>query len=295
MTATNPLVNLIIMTQIPPNPSRQSTQLYSQIVPLLMILFYLFGFRFIEPYVIPPIQAWINSSGSLAWLSYFGVGLISTVIAPISIGPINVVMQKAFGLWSAWVIFYGFISVGQIINFSISKRFGSKIVHKLFPFLESDPIFGWLKNNLDRSTSDLVLIYMGIGGELISYLFGLNRISYPKFLCVCLTTNVFNSFLFVSRNLSIGTNWFVFWMIVEIITSTVPLIIVFWSEIQIFKSKFKVFLIDSKKLESDFRQNKLDFKNDKITQQDFNQFKANYDRQSTTISQQLFSTQNKNP
>ncbi len=254
-----------------------------------LIMFYLFGFRYIEPWIIPPVQAWIESTGVWAGFSYFLAGLVATVIAPISLGPINVVLQKGFGFWTSFFIFYCFITVGQIINFGISRKFGSSLVHKFFPFLEHDPIFGWLRNNLNRKIPDLFLIYCGMGGEILAYLLGLSKVKFSHFLLVILITNLLNSWLFVSRNLAIGDNvMFTFYSILSLALSMVPILVVFRKEMSGFWINLKRVLSEGAKLEVDFKQSKKDFQNGKLSQLEFDTIEDNYKQTTDKAMHDLF-------
>jgi uncharacterized membrane protein YdjX (TVP38/TMEM64 family) len=266
-----------------------SKQQLGQFWSIGLFAFYIFGFRLIEPYVIPPVQAWIQSTGNFAGLSYFFAGLVATVISPISLGPINVILQKSFGFWSSFVIVYSFLSIGQIINFLISKRFGSVIIHKFFPFLEHDPIFGYLRNNLDRSTKDLFLIYLGMGAEIIAYLYGLTKIKLHKFVFIVATTNLLNTWLFVSRNLAIGDGAkFTFFIVLEYIFSILPLVIVFHKELRVFWEKLKKSLKEANALEKEFGITKNEFKEGKISKEEFDIIKTNYNKNSDEILNSVF-------
>jgi uncharacterized membrane protein YdjX (TVP38/TMEM64 family) len=254
-----------------------------------LIIFYLFGFRYIEPYILPPVQAWIQNSGTWAGFSYFLAGLVATVIAPISLGPINVVLQKGFGFWTSFGIFYSFITIGQMINFGISRRFGSSLVHKFFPFLESDPLFGWLRKNLDRKFLDLILIYCGKGGEVLAYLFGLSKVSFAKFVVVIMITNLLNAWLFVSKNLSIGDNtMFTFYTLLSVVLTFAPLLVVFRKELMLFASRFKKVLVEGSRLDAQFKQVKRDFENKKISQKEFDLAKQEYKKVTDNALNELF-------
>ena len=260
-----------------------------QLIFLALILFYLFGFRYVEPYIIPPLQSWIQSSGPMAGVYYFIAGLISVVVAPISLGPIHIILQKSFGFWSSFWLFYSFVTVGQLINFGLAKRYGDKFVNRFVPKLKHNNIYNWLKNNLDRSIIDLMLIHAGLGGDFLAYIFGLSKVKFYKFAIVAITINLFSTWIIISKNLSVGdTTNFLFWFISSYFITYIPLLIVFRKDLPNIWSNFKAASIKKQNADDNYRKAKNDFKNGNISKENLQKIKEESGQSVQNPFQELF-------
>jgi uncharacterized membrane protein YdjX (TVP38/TMEM64 family) len=246
-----------------------------QLFLLAFILFNLFGFKYFEPYLVPPVQSWIMSSGPMAGVYYSIAGLASVVVAPITLGPIHVILQKSFGFWTSFGLFYCFTTVGQLINFLLAKKYGEQIVNRFFPELSKNSFYGWLRQNLDRSIPDIMLINVGLGGDFLAYLFGLSNVKFYKFATVVVFVNLFSSFVIVSRNIAVGdTSNYLFWLISSYIITYLPLLIVFRKDLPQFWQRIKKTTYESQQAQNNFERAKKDFANGKITQTDFDSAKT---------------------
>jgi uncharacterized membrane protein YdjX (TVP38/TMEM64 family) len=252
-----------------------------QLIFFALILFYLFGFRYIEPYIIPPVQSWIQSSGPMASVYYFIAGLISVVVAPISLGPIHIILQKSFGFWSSFWLFYSFVTIGQLINFGLAKRYGDKFVNRFVPELKNNNIYNWLKNNLDRSIIDLMLIHVGIGGDFLAYIFGLSKVKFYKFAIVAITINLFSTWIIVSKNLSVGdTTNYLLWFMSSYFITYIPLLIVFRKDLPNIWNNFKASAVKKQNVDNDYKKAKNDFSIGDISKEELQQFKEKVDQSS---------------
>jgi uncharacterized membrane protein YdjX (TVP38/TMEM64 family) len=250
-----------------------------QLIFFGLILFYLFGFGYIEPYIIPPVQSWIQSSGSMAGVYYFIAGLVSVVIAPITLGPIHVILQKSFGFWNSFWIFYSFVTIGQLINFGLAKKYGAKFVNRFAPELKNNKIYNWLTNNLDRSIFDLMLIHVGLGGDFLAYIFGLSKVKFYKFAIVAITVNLFSTWVLVSKNLSVGdTSNYLLWFLSSYFITYFPLLIVFRKDLPILWNNFKVASIKKQETENNYKKAKENFKNGDINENELKNFKEKVDQ-----------------
>ncbi len=246
-----------------------------QLIFFAFLLFNLFGFKYLEPYIIPPVQAWILASGPMAAIYYSIAGLISVVVAPITLGPIHVILQKSFGFWTSFELFYGFTTIGQLINFVLAKRYGEKFVNRFFPDLQQNAFYNWLRSNIDRSIVDMMLINVGLGGDFLAYLFGLSKVKFWKFALVVVIVNLFSTFVIVSKNIAVGdTNNFLFWFGSSYFITYIPLLIVFRKDLPSLWQKIKKATTDSQKANQDYEYAKKDFENGKITEQEFTTIRA---------------------
>lgn len=260
-----------------------------QLIFFGFILFYLFGFKYIEPYIIPPVQSWIQSSGSMAGVYYFMAGLASVVVAPITLGPIHVILQKSFGFWTSFWLFYSFVTVGQLINFGLAKHYGDKFVNRFVPELKNNNIYNWLKNNLDRSIFDLMLIHVGLGGDFLAYIFGLSKVKFYKFAVVAVTVNLFSTWIIVSKNLSVGdTNNYLLWFLSSYFITYIPLLIVFRKDLPNLWNNLKASAVKKQGIENEYKKAKEDFKNGNITSVELQKIKEKVDQNSQNPFSDLF-------
>ena len=242
---------------------------------MAFLLFNLFGFKYIEPYVIPPVQAWIQSSGDLASVYYFVAGLISVVVAPISLGPIHVILQKSFGFWTSFVLFYTFITTGQLINFLLARKYGDKIVNRFFPDLQKNTFYNWLRKNIDRGIPDIMLVNVGLGGDFLAYLFGLSKVKFYKFAIAILFVNIFSTWVIVSKNLAVGdTTQYLFWFLSSYFITYVPLLIVFRKDLPQLWSRVQKATQDNQQARQNYENAKQDYSNGVITKQELENIKA---------------------
>lgn len=256
---------------------------FQGIISLAIFGLFFFGFPAIEKPVIEFAQVWINNLGIFAPIGYIIVGIISTVIAPIGLGPLNIVLQRAFGFWPSVLYFWIYITIGISINFLLSTLYGTKIIKYLFylgdeKLMKVDPLTKLSTFMLNKSYFSAFVCMLGFGGELIGYLAGLSKLSYLKFLSIIVFTNLINSLLFVGSNLTIGTNnnLFIGLNVANFMLTTLPLVIVFRKEIlHYFKnliSKHKI----SNKQQQIFKQEIEQYKSGKVSFEDFNIIYINY-------------------
>ena len=249
-----------------------------QIIFFAFLLFNLFGFKFIEPYIIPPVQAWILNSGPMAAVYYFLAGLFSVIVAPFTLGPIHTILQKSFGFWTSFGLFYGFTTLGQYINFLIARSYGPKLVNRFFPQINNNPIYVWLKSNLNRSFLDVALINIGFGNDFMAYIFGLSKVNFLKFAGTLGLVNLFTTFVFVSRNLAVGDTFgYLFWFLSSYFITFVPLLIVFRKDLPSLFKKLKDATKNSIEAQEQFAQHESDFKNKKISKEEFEIIKKNHE------------------
>jgi uncharacterized membrane protein YdjX (TVP38/TMEM64 family) len=243
---------------------------------VLAIIF--FGFPQIEKPLVQFAENQINSLGIFAPLGYILFGTLSTVGLPIGLGPINIVLQRAFGFWPSVLYFWTYETIGLSINFLLSAKFGEKII-KFFIYnnsldsTEKDPITKLSTYMLNKSYFSAFAVMLGFGGEILSYLAGLSKLSYLKFLSIIVITNFINALFFVGANLTIGTNNNLYIVIntLSIIITILPVLIIFRKEIVKYFTNIISLYKASVKKEKVFINQIQDFKYNEISRDDFNQ------------------------
>lgn len=219
----------------------------------------------------------INNLGVFAPVGYVLFGTLSTVGLPIGLGPINIVLQRAFGFWPSVLYFWIYETIGLSINFLLSAKFGEKII-RFFVYQgntnnsEKDPISKLSYYMLNKSYGSAFAVMLGFGGEILGYLAGLSKLSYLKFLSIILFTNFINAILFVGSNFTIGTNnnLYVAINVLAFIITTLPLLIIFRKEIAGYFSNIISLYKLSAKEDKIFLNQIEDFKYGEISRDDFN-------------------------
>ncbi len=246
-----------------------------QLLFIAFLLFNLFGFKYLEPYIIPPVQAWILASGSMAAVYYSIAGLVSVVIAPITLGPIHVILQKSFGFWMSFGLFYGFTTIGQLINFGLAKKYGEKFVNRFFPDLHNNVFYNWLRSNIDRSIFDMMLINVGLGGDFLAYLFGLSKVKFWRFAIVVIVVNLFSTYIIVSKNIAVGdTGGYLFWFGSSYFITYIPLLIVFRKDLPQLWAKIQKATQDNQEARQNYENAKADYQKGIISIHEFEAIKA---------------------
>ena len=242
---------------------------------IAFLLFNLFGFKYLEPYIIPPVQAWILASGSMASVYYSIAGLVSVVVAPITLGPIHIILQKSFGFWTSFGLFYGFSTIGQLINFSLAKKYGERFVGRFFPGLHKNLFYNWLRNNVNRSILDTMLINVGLGGDFLAYLFGLSKVKFWRFAVVVAVVNLFSTFIIVSKNIAVGdTSQYLFWFLSSYFITYIPLLIVFRKDLPQLWTKIQKVTQDNQEARQNYENAKSDYQNGVISIHELQSIKA---------------------
>jgi|694.fasta_scaffold98362_5 hypothetical protein len=250
---------------------------YKDLLNLLLLGFLFFGFPMVEKPLVEFAQIQINNLGIFAPLGYISFGVLSTVVAPVGLGPANVILQRAFGFWPSVLYFWIYETIGISINFLLSAKFGDKIV-KFFTGNSNpskpDPITKLSTYMLNKNYASAFVCMLGFGGEIMGYLAGLSRLNYFRFLSIIVITNFINALLFVGSNLTVGTNntLYIGISVLNFSITTIPIAIFFRKEIWSYITK-NVFPYITKLIRNYkqhrqqsniFQQQIQDFKNDKI-------------------------------
>lgn len=252
----------------------------------LLFAFYFFILPSFEPVITPIVQKWIASLGIWAPVGYIGFGTLATVIAPIGLGPINVILQRAFGFWPSVLYFWSFEIIGMSINFWLSRRFGHKFLHLFFAGIITkdsngnfnDPVTKISTFMLNKNSWSAFVVMLGMGGELLAYLAGVSNLKFLKFLAIIIITQFINSLIFVGSNLTIGTNNTVYFglQILSFGITLIPILILFHREILDFCKTSWQFWKAEKKHNQELKIKIQELKQQKILEIDFNLWYLNY-------------------
>jgi len=133
------------------------------------------------------------------------IRLLTIVVAPLRLGPITIILHRAFGLWPS--IFYTiFVTVvGSCLNFAISQRWGNKIIGFFFGPDILKMVDKYAQKYLDKNLLTSTLLFL-TNYELISYASGLTKVKFSQVFWASLLASLVTAPLLVIRDLSIGNN-----------------------------------------------------------------------------------------
>ena len=165
-------------------------------------------------WLIPQIENWIGvdniknfitSAGIWAPIAYILVRLVTVVIAPLKLGPLTIILHRAFGLWPS--IFYAILVtvIGSCINFLISRRWGDKIIGFFFGPDMLAMVDKYAQKYLNTSLKNTTALFLA-SYELSSYASGLTDIKFKRVFLASLLSSLVTAPLLVVRDLSFGNN-----------------------------------------------------------------------------------------
>ena len=110
--------------------------------------------------------------------------ILSVVIPPIPGGMVSIVLIPVFGWF--WSYIYGLtgVLIGASISFFLARTFREKIVNKFVPLQQLHSWEGRITDKTEFLAFLLIRLTTGPVLDFMSYIAGLSKISYPKFLVV---------------------------------------------------------------------------------------------------------------
>lgn len=172
-------------------------KLYPLIPTVLVILILYLVSRSIDPNL---VKEWVRSAGFFGPLLVVALGVVTTVIAPLSGTPILFV---GFALYGEKIIFLSTISmlISAAINFYISRRWGRPFIQR---FVGRDNMQIVDKFTKEHGVVSLLLIriFMGSVNDFVSYAMGLTNMKFKTYYIVTLLGSIPGLFLwyFVAIN-----------------------------------------------------------------------------------------------
>jgi uncharacterized membrane protein YdjX (TVP38/TMEM64 family) len=187
---------------------------FNQFFPIILLVFYLTIFPRIQEFLLPHVQFWVERGGVFSPFIYMSVGVFVTVVAPLGLGPINIVLQRVLGFENAYFYFFIYTTIGLMINFLLSKLYGKKLLHWFFPETklseQNTPVIKYLFDKFEyimiKGNWKSFFVFLGGGNELLAYLSGTTHLRLNKFLLITIISNIINSFLLINRNRAISYN-----------------------------------------------------------------------------------------
>ena len=113
-------------------------------------------------------------------LAYFGVQLVSVVIAPI---PSNIPAAAGaylFGLWPSFLLTWGAVSLGSALVFALARALGQQFAGKFVSEKLSDKYLDLIRRKRDTFLA-LAFLFPFFPDDLLCILAGLTDISFRRF------------------------------------------------------------------------------------------------------------------
>ena len=129
---------------------------------------------------------YIEGFGIWAALVFIIIQIIMVVVTflPSTLG--CVVGVIIFGPWIGFTFNYLGICIASIINFSISRRYGSAIVKKMMNKKYYDKYIGWAQKNSSKFDKifTLAVLIPGAPADFLSYIAGLTKMKLTKMILI---------------------------------------------------------------------------------------------------------------
>lgn len=156
---------------------------------ILLILFMMYGIKekiFTSP---EALKLFLEKVGILGPIIFILIQIVQVIIPVIPGGISTAVGVLVFGPVYGFIYNYFSIVLGSIIVFLISKKYGMKVIKKIFKKETIDKYIGWLDKGSTFDKLFAFAIFMPVApDDFLCYLAGITKMSLKKFtviLVVC--------------------------------------------------------------------------------------------------------------
>lgn len=174
-------------------PSNKKNSKVPAIILAIIILAAIIGITvafipFFRKLATPAYQAefteWVTSLGIAGWLLVFGIQVVQIIIAILPGEPVELIAGALYGTWGGLFICLAGCILASSIAFLISRRFGTKLLYKLFGKEKVDG-FAFLRNTGRIEMITFVLFFVpGTPKDMLTYVAGVSPIKLTRFLAI---------------------------------------------------------------------------------------------------------------
>ena len=133
------------------------------------------------------LVSYINSLGFGASFFFLFLQAFQVVFPIIPGGASCLAGVLAFGPVFGFIYNYLGLSIGSIISYSLSLKYGEKIIYKLFDKALVDKYLGYIRNNTFKKIFFLGILIPGAPDDLLCYIAGVSSIKMKEFIiCILL-------------------------------------------------------------------------------------------------------------
>ena len=131
------------------------------------------------------LEAYIQASTPWSHLVFFGVQLVSVVIAPIPSNITAAVGGVLFGMVPAVLLTWGAVVLGSMIVFTLARALGQRFASQLVGKKLSEKYLDVIRRKQDVFLL-MAFLFPFFPDDLLCILAGLSEISWKRFLLLCL-------------------------------------------------------------------------------------------------------------
>ena len=124
----------------------------------------------------------MKSLGFIAPFFFLFLQAFQVVFPVIPGGASCLVGVLAFGSIEGFVYNYLGLSIGSVISYSLSKKYGLKIIYKLFDKSLVDKYLKYIRNNTFKKIFFLGILVPGAPDDLLCYVAGISNITLKEFI-----------------------------------------------------------------------------------------------------------------
>jgi uncharacterized membrane protein YdjX (TVP38/TMEM64 family) len=201
------------MNKIPKEKTGKLTEKKSKIN--LKNAFWAVGLFVLWIFLVPRIESWIgveninrvlDEAGIFSPLIFIIARIIAIIVSPLNLGPVGIILHRAFGFWPS--VLYSSISIilGCTINYWLGKIFGKRVAKWFLNEDETALLEKYGEKYLNKNLFTSTLILYAANYELVSYAAGLTKLPFWKFLISVILAVIVRVPLDVTQDLLIGKN-----------------------------------------------------------------------------------------
>lgn len=158
--------------------------LFITLVSVLTAILYPYFEQLSEPENQAAIQEWVERMGIAGLLIILAVQIMQVVIAFIPGEPVELLAGALYGTWSGLVLCLLGCIIGSIIIFSLSKRFGKRLLYRFFN-KENVESWKWLQDGRKSEMVTFILFLIpGTPKDMLTYFVGVTDMSVVKFIAI---------------------------------------------------------------------------------------------------------------
>lgn len=131
------------------------------------------------------LQAYIEDCAPWSHLAFFGVQLVSVILAPIPSNITAAVGGVLFGTLPAFLLTWGAVVVGSMAVFLLARMLGQRFVSGFVGKKVSDKYLDLIRRKRDMFLL-LAFLFPFFPDDILCILAGLTEISWKRFLLLCL-------------------------------------------------------------------------------------------------------------
>ncbi len=130
------------------------------------------------------IENWVNEMGFIGFLVLLVGQIIQVVIAFIPGGPMEIIAGALYGTTGGLALCVAGSIIGTMIIFAIAKRFGKKLLYRLFKE-ENVQNWKWLHDSKKSELVTFILFLIpGTPKDMLTYFVGVTDMSVTKFIII---------------------------------------------------------------------------------------------------------------